>query len=85
VEINLTQPGRVRETTFLAGVHPQLYSTWAIWSDTPVLNLVRKFYVVFSECAYLGYIPIAMALRRSRSFPLLFQFGVFILSLAFLY
>jgi len=43
VEINLTQPGPVRETTFLAGVYPQLYSTWAIWSDTQVLNLIRKF------------------------------------------
>ena len=62
MEINLTQPGRVRKTAFLAGVYPQLYSTLAIWSDTQVLNLVRKFYVVSSECAYLGYIPIAIAI-----------------------
>jgi len=69
VEINLTQPGRVHETAFLAGVYPQLYSTLAIWSDTQVLNLVRKFYVVSSECAYLDYIPIAMALRHRDRNP----------------
>ena len=53
--VNLTQPGRVHENAFIAGVYPQPYSTFAIWCDTQVLNLVTKIYVVSSEGVYFGY------------------------------
>jgi hypothetical protein len=96
VDINLTQPGRVRETAFFAGVYPQLYSTFAIWSDTQVLNLVRKFYVLGMRVSWLysnsyGLEAIAIAIAIAI-IPIAFsvwrfyiKFGVFILSLTFLY